>query len=86
MANPNISVTVVVNTENVLLDNVNLNAPLQSVAQRALEKSESKDRPLSDFDLKDGNGVILDLSKKVGEAGITDGTTLFLTLKVGVTG
>ncbi len=86
MANPNISFTVVVNTENVPLDNVNPNTPLQSVAQRALAKSESKDRQLSDFDLKDGSGRMLDLDKKVGEAGLTDGAKLYLTLKVGVTG
>jgi hypothetical protein len=86
MGNANISIVVVVNTEDVAVDNVNPNSPLKSVAERALNKSESKDRPLSDFDFKNADGIDLDLSKKVGEAGITDGAKLYLALRAGITG
>jgi hypothetical protein len=86
MSNPNISVVVVVNTEDVTVDNVNPNAPVSSLAERALNKSESKERPLSDFDLKDATGAEINLSAKVGEAGITDGAKLYLALKAGITG
>ena len=86
MANQNISVVVVVNTEDVFLDNLNVNAPLRSLAERALATSESRDRQLADFDLKDGDGTVLDLSRKISDAGIREGTKLYLALRAGVTG
>jgi hypothetical protein len=76
---------VVVNTEDVPVE-ANVNAPLQTVAQHALNGSESKDRQLSDFDFKDASGTPLDLAKKVGDYGFTPGTKLFLSLKVGIQG
>jgi hypothetical protein len=76
---------VVVNTEDVAVE-ANLHAPLQTVAQHALNKSESKDRQLTDFEFKDGAGNPLDLSRKVEDYPFTSGTKLFLSLKVGVQG
>jgi hypothetical protein len=80
-----IPLVVVVNTEDVSVE-ANVNAPLQTVALHALNSSESKDRELSDFDLKDGSGNVLDLAKKVGDYGFAPGTKLFLSLKVGIQG
>lgn len=85
MSGNKIALVVVVNTEDISVD-ANVNAPLQTVAQHALNQSDSKDRPLSDFDLKDGGGHPLDLSKKVGDFGFTPGMKLFLSLRVGVQG
>jgi hypothetical protein len=85
MADNKISIVVVVNTEDVSVE-ANVNQPLRVVAQKALKDSESKDRPLSDLDLKDANGTKLDLDAKVGEAGVRDGAKLYLSLRVGVTG
>lgn len=85
MADNKISLIVVVNTEDVGVD-ANLNAPLHTVAQHALNRSESKDRPLADFDFKDGSGTPLDLSRKVGDLNLAPGSKLFLSLKVGIQG
>lgn len=85
MSDNKISLIVVVNTEDVAVD-ANVKAPLQTVAQHALNKSDSKDRPLSDFDLKDGNGNVLDLTRKLESFGFTPRTKLFLTLRVGIQG
>ena len=85
MADNKISLIVVVNTEDVTVE-ANLHAPLQTVAQHALEKSGSKDRALSDFDFKAPNGSILDLGKKVEDYHFAAGTKLFLSLRVGVQG
>jgi hypothetical protein len=85
MADNKISIVVVVNTEDVSVS-ANVNQPLHAVAQQALKQSESKDRQLSDFDLKDANGNKLDLDAKVGDAGVRDGAKLYLSLRAGVTG
>lgn len=85
MAENKVSLVVVVNTEDVPLEG-NVNAPLQVVAQHALNQSGSRDRQLADFDLKDGNGTVLDLSRKLGDYGFAAGTKLFLSLRVGVQG
>jgi hypothetical protein len=85
MADNKIRLLVVVNTEDVTVE-ANLHAPLQTVAQHALNNSESKDRPLSDFDFKSSTGTPLDLAKKVEEYHFASGTKLFLSLKVGIQG
>lgn len=76
---------IVVNTEDVHVD-ANEEQPLHAVAQHALNSSQSKGRPLSDFDLKDASGTILDQSKKVADYQIQNNSVLYLTLKTGVTG
>lgn len=85
MANSKISFIVVVNTEDVTVE-VNENVPLHVVAQQALQRSESKDRSLGDFELKDARGTVLDQSKKVEDYGFSSPVKLFLTLRVGVQG
>ena len=85
MAENKIRLIVVVNTEDVAVD-ANIHAPLQTVAQHALNNSESKDRPLSDIDFKSPTGTPLDLGKKVEEYQFVSGTKLFLSLKVGIQG
>lgn len=85
MADNKIPLVVVVNTEDVTVD-ANIHAPLQSVAQHALNSSESKDRPLSDFDFKASSGSLLDLGKKVEDYHFAPGTKLFLSLRVGIQG
>lgn len=86
MANKNkVDLVVVVNTEDVAVE-ANVHWTLGNVAQHALNKSESKNRPLSDFDLKDASGALLDTDQTVEEKQLMDGTKLFLSLKVGVQG
>lgn len=64
----------------------NVNAPLHTVAQHALNQSGSNGRPLSDWELKDAAGTPLDLSRKVGDLRLAAGSELFLSLAVGVNG
>lgn len=85
MSADKIPLVVVVNTEDVTVE-ANVNAPLQTVAQHALNGSESKDRELSDFDFKEASGKLLDLAKKVGDYAFAPGMKLFLSLKVGIQG
>jgi hypothetical protein len=64
----------------------NLNAPLRTVAQQALNESGNNGRPLQDWEFKDPAGSPLDLDRKVGEYRFSAGAELFLTLGVGVNG
>ena len=80
-----VSVKVVVNTEDVVVE-AHTEQPLHVVAGHALKNSQSSARPLSDFDLKDANGVILDQNKKGSDIGLAEGSVLYLTLKAGITG
>jgi hypothetical protein len=85
MADNKIPLVVVVNTEDVPVE-ANVHAPLQTVAQHALNNSESKSRPLSDFDFKSSDGTILDLGRKVEEYHFAPNTKLYLSLRVGIQG
>jgi hypothetical protein len=64
----------------------NLNAPLRTVAQHALNETGNNGRPLQDWELKDLAGAPLDLDRKVGEYRFAAGAELFLTVTVGVNG
>lgn len=60
----------------------NVNAPLKSVAEKALEQTGNTGRPLADWELK-WQGNVLDLNKKVEDYGIPNGAELFLSLRAG---
>lgn len=84
--NPNrVQLRIVVNGAETLVD-ANLNAPLRTVAQQALNASGNNGRPLSDWELKDEQGRPLDLDAKIGSFGFSPLTVLYLTLAVGVNG
>ena len=76
---------VVVNGVETMVD-ANLNAPLRTVAQHALNASGNSGRPLEDWELKDEQGRSLDLGRSVGSFNFAAGTLLYLTLSVGVNG
>jgi hypothetical protein len=78
-------ITVVVNGVEATID-ANANAPLRVVAERALAETQNTGRPLSDWEFKDAAGVILDITRKVGDFGFAAGAVLYLTLAVGVNG
>jgi len=64
----------------------NDNAPLHTVVQKALQQSNNTGQPKENWVLRDEQGTILDLEKKVGDYGFTDDTKLFLNVKEGVGG
>ena len=64
----------------------NENAPLRSVLGKALSQTGNSGQPPESWELKDKDGNLLDLDKKIGDFGFTPATVLFLALKAGVTG
>src|SRR4051812_24258958 len=80
-----IDVSVVVNGQPVSVK-ANLNAPLQTVVLKALHDSGNSGQPVENWELRDGAGQVLDISRKVEHYGITPGANLFLNLKAGIGG
>lgn len=64
----------------------NVNAPLSAAVERALSQSGNTGRPLSEWEVRDSSGVLLDTSRKVKDLGLKDGARLFLSLRVGAGG
>jgi hypothetical protein len=85
MKNEKLILTVVVNGSPVELE-ANPNAELRTVVTRALAETKNSGQPFENWQLADRSGNPLDLSAKVGEAGLVRGATLFLSLRAGVGG
>lgn len=79
------TITVIVNGISYEVD-VNINAPLHTIVERALEISGNSGQPKENWTLRDEQGNKLDLSRKIEECGFTDETKLFLSLNAGVGG
>jgi hypothetical protein len=80
-----ITLHVVVNGQPIEVEG-NLNAPLLTVIQHALQKSGNSGQPPENWELRDGAGNILDGSRKLSEFNLTSGASVFLNLKAGVGG
>jgi hypothetical protein len=76
---------VVVNGVETVVE-ANLNAPLRTVAQHALNASGNQGRPLADWELKDERGQLLDLDRPISTFTFAANAVLYLTLSVGVNG
>lgn len=64
----------------------NVNQPLHVVAQHALNQTQQQGRPLSEWELRDSTGNVLDLNRTVESYGLVSGATLYLQPTVGVNG
>ena len=64
----------------------NLNAPLSEVAKKAINQVGSKEKDLDKWKLTDSNKNELSFDQKVGEAGLHNGSTVFLDQRAGITG
>lgn len=64
---------------------INLNAPLKTAAEKALEQTGNMGRPIEDWQIK-WNDQVLDMNKKVKEFDFPEGIELFLGLKAGAGG
>lgn len=83
MSNKNlISLTFIINGEEVEIDKVNLNQPLKVSVQKALKNSGNTGRSLSDWQVM-YNDQKLDTSKKVQEFDLSDGDEVYVNLKAG---
>jgi hypothetical protein len=80
-----IDLNVVVNGQPTLVK-ANTEAPLSTVVEHALQQSGNSGQPISNWELRDASGQILDLSRTVESYNLQSGTTLFLNLKAGVGG
>ena len=80
-----VNLTVVVNGTPVTVS-ANTNAALNSVLEKALKEADVPEKDPEKWEFKDEAGHILDVHKKLSELGLGEGSTVFLSLKAGVTG
>ena len=63
----------------------NVNAPLKTAVNKALDQTGNTGRPIEDWQIK-WNNEVLDMSKKIKEFNFPKGVELFLGLKAGAGG
>lgn len=80
-----IALTVIVNGKATIVE-ANVNAPLQTIVGRALEQTNNTGQGEGSWDVKDKDGNILDIHRKIEDFGFEAGVKLFLSLKAGVGG
>ncbi len=80
-----ISLVFVVNGVEYTIEKINVNQPLSVSVSKALKDSGNTGRDIGDWQLK-WNDNNLDITKKVEDYNLPDGTQLFLSLKAGIGG
>ncbi|CCM80051.1 MULTISPECIES: DUF2604 domain-containing protein [Rhizobium] len=80
-----IDITVVVNGQPTEVE-ANPNQPLHVVRTKSLEQTQNLAQPAENWEFKDEAGTLLDADKKIGDFGLANTVTLFLSLKAGVAG
>lgn len=86
MPSPNqIEIAVIVNGQPVVVE-ANEHAPLHTIIPKALEASGNIGQPPDNWELRDANGELLPLDKKIEDFGFPADVKLFLNLKAGVGG
>ena len=78
-------ITVVVNGQPTVVDAIE-DDPLSTIIPDALRQTENSGQPPENWELRDADGSLLDLDKKIGDYGFPEKTRLFLNLKAGVGG
>ena len=76
-------INVVVNGQPTVVDAVREDA-LGSIIEPALHQTGNSGQPPGDWELRDADGSLLDLDKKIEDYPFTEKIQLFLTLKAGV--
>ena len=82
---PKETITIVVNG-NPTEVSANLNAPLRTLVNKALDQTGNAGQPPESWELRDAQGIVLDLEKKIGDCQFPPDVKLFLSLKAGVGG
>ena len=75
----------IVNGQDYAID-ANANAPLLEAVKRVLAESGNTGRPPGEWEVRDSNGVLLDVHLTPKDLGLRDGARLFLSLRVGAGG
>ena len=65
---------------------VNLDAPLIEAVQRVLEESNNTGRPPEEWEVRNVDGVLLEMNRTPKELILQEGARLFLSLRVGAGG
>ena len=65
---------------------VNIEAPLAVAVERALVESRNTGRPPDEWEVRNVAGVLLEKDRTIEDLGLTNGTRLFLSLRVGAGG
>jgi hypothetical protein len=79
------TLTVIVNGVATEVD-ANVNAPLHTIIPKALQQTGNTGQPPENWELRDAQGQLLDLDRKIDEFDFDDDTILSLNLKAGVGG
>lgn len=85
MASEKELLTIIVNGVPAVVER-NVNAPLRSAVEKALTQTSNVGQPLENWELRDGNGNLLDLDRKISEFNFPNDVKLFLSLKAGIGG
>ena len=80
-----VSLTVVVNGQPTVVDAIG-DDPLGTIIPDALRQTENSGQPQENWELRDADGTLLDLDKKIEDYGFPEKFRLFLNLKAGVGG
>ena len=80
-----IDITVVVNGQPTVVV-AELDAPLRTIIPNTLRQTGNSGQPPENWELRDTDGNLLDLDKKIEDYGFPDKVRLFLNLKAGVGG
>ena len=80
-----ITLIFIINGENFSVE-TNVNAPLMSAVQRALAESHNTGRDPSEWEVRDANGVLLEVHRTPKDLGLANNARLFLSLRVGAGG
>ena len=80
-----IDITVVVNGQPTVVGALD-DAPLRTIIPEALQQTDNTGQAPENWELRDADGNLLDLNKKIEDYPFTDKTRLFLNLKAGVGG
>ena len=64
----------------------NGDVPVGTIIPDALRQTENSGQPPENWELRDADGNLLDLDKKIEDYGFSDKVRLFLNLKAGVGG
>lgn len=80
-----VDLKVIVSGKEVVVS-TNTNAPLRSVAEKALHDTGNVGQDLSRWEMTTPAGVVLNFDAKVGDAGLKNDDTVLLNPRAGVTG
>lgn len=86
VADNKIILVFIINGQDFALDDVNIKAPLHVAVHKALKDSGNTGRPFDEWEVRDASGALLETNRTPQELRLTNGSRLFLSLKVGAGG